>query len=439
MAERYNPNLTKLSWKEARHLVRAANLNLAKAIDELDPSDEYALYHVRYPYGELLSNQSNLTLPTSSGLYLPYYSPDHPKGIAEDLGYGPIVPVSLVLKNTIELYCELDDRVKTLLLARTGDLVGVFQAMRLGTALDKNNTVSVAAGVRSLFMLPPIGDNIAHNRLMRLFDIHANAPKKLLDQWGVFRDIVRSREKELSWDVEVIFFSKKWFEETQDKSWRLFRQFLFEEVWRLVLRYSYVEFYELFLSQIQMQCNLRADPHLINTVHHLIYLAAGMSPGYSVVMSEEKAPVEFIQRVYVEDYRLAYAPILLGPEYFKETVPVYYSLEIPTNIHSTIRSRKRITRIEELREIRRTMMAMQKEIMRNHFDLEDIPQSIFHAAKATDFNYFHSEALQGDTIHMAAGVANWDLNMKAVCDQHQLPLCDTARFFWGCVGLGGKS
>ncbi len=436
MSERYNQNLTKLTWLEARDLVQSVNSALAKEIDELDPGPEYALYHVKYPYGELLADQSVLNLPTSDGSFLPYSSSEHPAGIKEDLGYGPIVPACLILKNTVELYCELEDRVKTIFTAKQGDLVGFFAAMKLGSALDKNNAVCMAAGLRSMFMIAPIGDNIAHNRLMRTYDIHSSAPKKLLDQWHVFKEIAQSRD--LSWEVEVLFFSKSWFEALQEKKWRLFRQFLFESVWGLVLRHSYYEFNELFLSHMQTQCNLRSDPHLINTTHHLIYLAAGITPAYGVLDSEVQAPIEFLQQVYVSDYRLAYAPIMLGTRYFSEDTPVYYSLEVPTNIHSTIRSRKRITRIEELREARRTLVAMQREILRNRLELEDLPRSIFHAAKSVNFEYFHSEAERGDLIHPVMDVLDIDQGMKAIVDQFKLPLCDTNRFFWGCISISSK-
>lgn len=431
MAQRFNQNLSKLNWSEARSLVQAVNPGLAKEIDELDPGDEYALYHVRYPYGELIADQSRVTFPTPDGVYLPYSSPEHPSCLAEDLSYGPIIPATLILKNTVEMYCELEDRVKTIFSARRGDFMGLFPSMKLGTALDKNNAVCMASGLRSLFMIAPIGDNIAHNRLMRTYDIHSSAPKKLLDQWHVFKEIVQAHE--LPWEVELIFFSRKWFEETKEKKWRLFRQFLFESVWKLVLRHTYHEFNELFLSHMQTQCNLRADPHLINTAHHLIYLSAGITPGYGVLESEEQAPIDFIQQVYLSDYRLAYAPIMLGTQYFSEGLPVYYSLEVPTNIHSTIRSRKRITRIEELREVRRTMLAMQREILRNRLELEDLPYSIFHAAKATAFDYFHSEAVRGDSIRPVMDILKIDQRMNSIVEKYKLPLCDTNRFFWGCV------
>ncbi len=437
MAERFNQNLSKLNWSEARDLVQAVNPELAREIDELDPGDECALYHVRYPYGELIADQSRVTFPTPDGVYLPYQSPEHPSCLAEDLGYGAVIPAGLILKNTVELYCELEDRVKSMFTAKKGNVVGLFPAMKLGTALDKNNAICMTAGLRSLFMIAPIGDNIAHNRLMRAYDIHSSAPKKLLDQWHVFKEIVQAHE--LSWEVEVLFFSKQWFLEIKEKKWRLFRQFLFESIWRIVLRHSYYEFNELFLSHMQTQCNLRADPHLINTAHHLIYLGAGITPGYGVLNSEEQAPIEFLQQVYLSDYRLAYAPIMLGTQYFSEGVPVYYSLEVPTNIHSTIRSRKRITRIEELREVRRTMLAMQREILRNRLELEDLPYSIFHASKSTVLDYFHSEAMRGDSIRPVIDVLKVDIQMNKTVEKYNLPLCDTNRFFWGCVAVLAKN
>lgn len=437
MAERLNSQMTKLTWAEARDLLMPVNPKLVAEVDELDPSDGYAMYHVRYPYGELIVDQSSVTLPTNAGMFLPFQSSEHPDFIREDLGYAPVIPACVILKNSVELFCELDDRIKTIFAAPEGAIVGLFPAMRLDSALDRNNAIFMTAGMRSIFMIAPIGDNISHNRLMRTYDIHSTAPKKLLDQWQIFREICETTE--VAWNVEILYFSRKWFEDTVSRSWKLFRHFLFESAWQTVLRESYYQFNELFLSHVQTQCNLRADPHLINTAHHLIYMSAGVTPGFSVVKDEKYAPLQLLQDIYLTDYRLNFAPVILGPSYFNGDAPVYYSLEVPTNIHSTIRSRKRITRIEELREVRRTMTAMQREILRNRLELEDKPNSILNSAKSTQLEYFHTDGEPGQPIHPAADALACDSNMKAVVDSSGMDLCDTNRFFWGCVMVSQKN
>lgn len=436
MAECLNGQMTKLLWREARELVLPVNPALVDEIDELDPSDEYHLYHVRYPYGELVVDQSSVTLPTSEGMFLPFQSSEHTESIRDDLGYAPVIPACVILQNSVELFCEMDDRIKTIFVAPEGSVVGLFPAMRLDSALDRNNALYMTSGVRSMFMIAPIGDNIAHNRLMRTYDIHSTAPKKLLDQWQIFKEICETTE--VDWNVEVLYFSKKWFENTTDRNWKIFRHFLFESAWPTVLRESYYQFNELFLSQVQTACNLRADPHLINTAHHLIYLSSGVTPGYTVLHDEKHAPLNLLQDIYLTDYRLGFAPVIMGPSYFGGEAPVYYSLEVPTNIQSTIRSRKRITRIEELREVRRTMTAMHREILRNRLELEDKPNSILNAAKTTQFSYFHTDGEEGSPIKPAVSTLEVDQNMNNTVQKSQVDLCDTNRFFWGCISVTNK-
>lgn len=433
MAQHFNNNLSRLTWREVRAKVIDVNPELAAEIDRLNPSDDFPLYHVRYPYGELVLDQSVVTLPTERGEYLPVNHPSHPNIVREELGYSSSMPGTVVLKNKVECFSVIDDKLTPLFTVSTGKMLGFVATINLENAIHHNKMWNISAGLRSIFMAAPIGDNIAHNRLMREYDLHVSAPKNLPDQWAVFKDIADQSGSD--WQVEMLYFGKQWCEEKSDDSWKIFRHFLYEKMWEVTRRESYYRFSELFLSQIQSNCSLRADPHLINTTNHLIRIADSLTPGYGVLDNDEGAPVSLLQDIYLSDYRLNYAPIMIGPTYFSESDVVYYSLEIPSNVRSTIRSRKRITRIEELREVRRTLRAMQKEIVRNSLGLEDGDISILTAAKSVDYHFVHTEAQQGEPVLKSKEAIDLDDVLKEQLAQFQAPFCDNSRFFWGTVVL----
>lgn len=431
MAQHINSKLSRLNWKEAREMVSAVNPELASAIDELDPSDDFPLYHVKYPYGELMLDQSVVTLPTADGMYLPVSNDLHPQIVRDELSYSPTMPGTLVLKNKLECFCMVDGKLTPVFTVGPGRLMGFTAAINLEAAIDHNKIWNISAGIRSMFMLAPIGDNIAHNRLMREYDLHVSAPKNLQDQWAVFKNIVAQSDSE--WEVEMIYFGRQWCEEKGNDKWNLFRYFLYERIWPIVRRESYFRLSELFLSQIQSSCNLRADPHLIGSTNHLIHIANSVSPAYGVLDDESGAPVSLLQDIYQADYRLPYAPLIMGSMYYHESDVVYYSLELPSNANATIRSRKRITRIEELREIRRTMQAIQYEILRNTMELEDREMSILRVAKSTQFQYLHSEATENEPILRPKEAINLDEKMAQQVSQFEVPFCENSRFFWGTV------
>lgn len=431
MATHFNNNLSRLAWKEARSKLMDANPELAAEIDQLDPSDDFPLYHVKYPYGELILDESVVTIPNEQGVYLPISDSSHPSIVREELGYSPAMPGAVVLKNKVECFCVIDGRLTPIFTVGPGKIMGFLAAINLKNAIDKNKIWNITAGMRSIFMLPPIGDNVSHNRLMRQYDLHVSAPKNLQEQFHVFKDIVSESESE--WQVEMLFFSKQWCEKKDGSAWKVFRHYLYEMVWPVAKRESYFRFSELYLSQIQTNCNLRADPHLINTTNHLIHTINSLTPGYGVLTDDSGAPVKLLQEIYNTDYRQPYAPILMGPTYYHESDCIYYSLELPSSASATIRSRKRITRIEELREIRRTLKAMQKEILRNSLELEDMEMSILTSAKSVDFHYLHTEAETGEPILKADQAIELDGVLKAQLDEFELPFCENSRFFWGAI------
>ncbi len=95
----------KLTWKQVRADVAKVNPAFAKIIDELSPSDKYWVAKVRYPYGSLVMKKALLMLPNAKGDIVPITDSSIDKNIREGLDYNlNSNPVSLVLKNTFEIF-----------------------------------------------------------------------------------------------------------------------------------------------------------------------------------------------------------------------------------------------------------------------------------------------------------------------------------------------
>ena len=98
-------NFEKLTWAQARDEVTRVNPAFAKIIDEISPDDKHWLAKVTYPYGSLAMQKSLLMIPNKDGTIVPITDPSIPATIQKDLGYNlNSNPVSLVLKNTFELF-----------------------------------------------------------------------------------------------------------------------------------------------------------------------------------------------------------------------------------------------------------------------------------------------------------------------------------------------
>ena len=63
--------LTKVTWQEIRAKVAKVNLPLANAIDHLDPSDDFTLYKVSYPFGSNILENGVLSIPLPDGKIVP--------------------------------------------------------------------------------------------------------------------------------------------------------------------------------------------------------------------------------------------------------------------------------------------------------------------------------------------------------------------------------
>jgi len=291
-------------------------------------------------------------------------------------------------------------------------------------------------------MLPKISDKASHNKLIREFNISCDAPTSILDHWEVFSSIVKHPDFGSKWRVELLFFSKKWFNDLSDNVWVKFRNYLLNRVW------LHSEFkrnrivWDFIFSMVKENKNIKSDPYLTNIVEHLLYVAAGEFPGFSPAIDDRSGPIARLQEIYLNVYGLKdYAPIIMEPNFFSinnESRPVYYSLQHPTAMEFSQKSNKRASAIDYLYLTNLTLSKYISELLYGGYNLEDA--ILYKIIKKTNFSCFHSNIDKPITgIHDSQEIPREDmffLDRLPSCRGKRFPISNT--FLKGCVRLSKK-
>lgn len=425
--------ITELTWAEIRDAVKAVNAKLCKVIDDIDPPEQFTLLLIKYKYGETIINKGQTQLPDNDQT-IPLNSEKLPKQLRDKLSYAPI-PLGLLLNKSSEIFVGEEERIVPLKLLNPGHFFGLFEVIDQLTGCASTPIWSVAAGARTIFMLPKISETIAHNRLRKACHLTASVPKHLPLHWAVFREIAnRLHSKGNNWSSHVLFFTQKWFEKANystDKDWLILYQHLLRNAWQYA-QYSRDEtdfgLMWQYFSVLLSKRNYRPRPYLINTLKHLINIARGSMPGFKPSDdSQLVAPTSLIQDAYIDVYGLKnYLPTLMHPANFA-TDPVrhlYYSLAFPTLLEdSNVLTRYVPNIIADQRELS-NLINMFYESNQSHRGL----------MSKTNYSFYHIEQDTHSGIQSSQDVA--EANPGFLSDTKKYPerqLCTNSVFWRGCI------
>jgi hypothetical protein len=437
-----NCSMAALTWQQARASVKKVNPALAQVIDRLSPDDSYSLFKVRYPFGAPILKRTQLMLP-HKGRLAAADSADIAPEIQEQLCYNGTVPMGLVLHHGMEQHIELADRVLPYDFFEPGDLFALSKTFESTPSLNTARVWHLTAGARSLFMLPKISDEQSHRKLRREFQLHADVPRELNDQWSVFSELAGSHGFENKWYVEVLYFSKKWLShrESQDVGWNNFYQHLFQIALDKSQFFRHYVILNLAFSRAQVDRNLRPDPYLADTVEHLITMRAGAALGFCVANDESAGPIFELEKIYTEVYRLRnqYAAAFMRPYRFDRTrpnQPVYYSLRQPTALEFSPRARKVASTMSDLHEVKHVLKTVMKDFSERR-DLVGTPLSEF--ARLSEINFYHTEKDALSEALPVGGLATADPAFPVLFERQKgLKLCESSPFLKGCVTIAAK-
>lgn len=430
------------TWKDVREVVSHHNPVLGKIIDDIDPDDTNKFYHVKYRYGDKFLDKGRFYLPTESGDFVELNDTLEPKEVRDDLGYSLFTnPVMIPLKNTMELFIEVENRIVPFMLAGPGSIFGTSRVLDeldfTGPSHASKSLWDMTAGARSTFMLPKISDNTAHTRLLKHYGFNIEKPRELADHWYVFRQLANCRDFAEPWEFEVLLLSRQWFSRLNDPRWQELKTFCLQQNRRAFSFWHHIASWQITFSRIQHLKHIKASPHMIDTVKHLFMIASGAVPGFRPADSNKIAPIAGIQEAYINHYDIAYKPIIMAPHVMNtaDSLPTYYSLQYPTAIEYAPKSSGGTSTINDLDELSTLMRKYLSQVVNP--DLNQSGTSLEMLGQQLKVKYYHTNPDRYDGILPADDVLCEDKAFDSLLYQTDKPL-DFARnstFIKGCVKL----
>lgn len=352
-------------------------------------------------------------------------------------------PVTFVLKNSVELFIELDDRVIPFSIVREGNFFGTWRFLDIEeTHCPQTSIWGMTAGARSIFMLPKISKATGHNKLLNNFHISTDKPKTLLDHWKVFRSLANAPNFGESWNTELLYFTGKWFENRNDKAWATFYHHLLNNAWQGSGYWRNQFIWELLFSIIEKNRNIKPPPYLTKIVKHLLSMATGSTLGFSPAIDDSLAPIKKLQKIYIEEYGLEdYAPVIMQPSAFlsnnPKSRPIYYSLQFPTAPEFSLKSSERTTTLTDLCLLRSLLNKYIREIASSRLNVKET--LLYDAAIKVNYDFFHSTTGNYSDIKETKNIPVEDTSFtEAIKHPKAGDFSNKAKFLNGCVRISRK-
>jgi hypothetical protein len=432
-------NIKKVSWKTIKSEVKTINSSLYKAIEQAKPSTKHILFKAKYKFGDLITENGVMNLPSSDGTLLPITSELVPPDIKNKISYRSI-PLFLILKNSCEVFVDMNTRTIPLNIFNSGRLLGIFEAHDFLTNRISDPIWTVSAGGRSIFMLPGLADNQGFNRLRRYYELSLKkTPRHLKDHWQLFKEIINSPKFDQAWSCEILIFPEIWLN-TSDPSLFEFQLYLFGDSWiqsqyaMAKVKFSFT--WQIFIASVyKRHLNLRS--YLADTAKHLFLIALKEWPGFCPSdNSQSVAPTLGLQKAIIDIYQLKnYLPTIMHPSPLADIerlFPVYYSLSYPTLLEGEPEHGTTNRIMPDLRDI--------KTAMDTFFD-KITPEQQLKLGNIKDicFNYFHTEDDVYNEVYKSSDIIQSDSRFIELQKEFKNRTLCTSSIFWrGCIRISTK-
>lgn len=434
--------IQELTWQDVCEEIKNINKPLYDIIERVAPSSRMRFIKVRYQFGDLIVDNGVFQVPGARGELVPLTDPSVPSSLAAHLSYSAI-PLGIILGKTIEIFIDLEHEIIPLNAMVKGMLFGVFELLDAMANDFSHPPWSVAAGVRSAFLLPRISEKSRHLKLCRKFNVPNTVPKTLQEQWPIFYSLSRMSEVKRDWQCEILFLSSEWF--SQPKSapdWLQLQNYLYFHSWRQAQfardSVSLGLIWKKFAT-ILAERSLRPRPYLADTVKNIIAIARGAAPAFIPADdSQDALPSKWIQQVYVEGYGIKdYLPTIMhlsNVRFEKPGGAVYYSLSYPILLAGAESGRVATAIMTDIRDLKLLLQTLEqaifsKDIMINYNPLYNVSFEYYHT------EHDHFEELQPSNL-LAEVEPRFLNDLSAYPDR---VFCSSSTFLRGCVRICVKN
>lgn len=419
------PTFRRVNWAETRQSVSKVNAELATIIDELDPGPEFGLFEATYPYGVEILRQGRFYVPDHTGNMISFDDSQFPADLKDEFSYnGGSNPAAVVLGGSMEFYLPRESHTipfsNGYFLA--GKVFGTWRVLNSTKICHPTFLWHLSSGSRSVFMLPKISSALGYSRLKKYFHISFDSPTQFSDHWQIFRTLAVHSDFKDNWSCKILYFGKKWFDFLNDKAWNSFNLFFYQTSWKYSEYWRNQGIWNLIFSMFQEEKNLKPNPYVADTVKHLIGMGSGMLPGFTPASDNSAGPIRHLQEIFRDIYQLEnYAPIILHPHFLSETNdyrPTYYSLNYPTTMAFSPRSRRLANKISDLSEIKYLLDKYLNYLATEKLNVQD--SLLGNISSESCFEYFHDKYLGYEGMKSTA----------------EIPLLDSRFDYTGCLFPG---
>ena len=430
--------LTQTNWAKIASEVKKINPELHKIINDLDPGPEFRLYIGEYPFGTKILKRGKFQVPVKGKGILPIYSPEVPKKIRDDLSYNDETnPVSLMLKKSVEVSFTAHNSTIPVSpwFVSEGTLFG---ASRVLTPKPQQPPFiwEMTSGARTIYMLPKISQARKHKKLRSELGIQTDIPATSADHWQLFVDIANCGQFD-SWDSKVLYFSKEWFEKLGDPAWVHLNCFLLESVRKSFDYLANLFLWDMLLSYILNKRKLRPDLYINNTATHLFQIGMGCTPGITPTTSNAVAPIELLQKVFLEIYDLQHQiPTILAPAYYdpyERCQPIYYSINNPSLL-VTPKKRDNSSVISDLYDIFSLVEKYLWDLKEESYNIEN---TAFHEfISNSKVKAFHPNSEKYTPLYSVEEIISNDIRFnKCLVPTNNDKVATHSAFFKGCFQI----
>ncbi len=431
-----------VSWEYVADSVSNLNPELGAIINDLSPDKKFRLYMGRYDYGDMMVKNGTFRVQ-HDGEFYPLGDSHLPAQINEDLSYNKGTnPASILLSKQIEVFIEREFSPVPISfgLVPPGRVFSTTYILGTEHTFHPKFNWNLTAGARSTFLLPKITNKRSFKRLRKHFNLATEIPNSYTEQWALFKEL--NQKAELNWSLEAIYFTKEWFEHFDDPAWMKLQNYLLKAFHQSYKFWTFKFMWDMAVSFILTKQGLKPSLYTLNTVKHLLFLAAGSVVGMVPATSNDAAPIEKLQEIFTDIYNIEdYAPTIMAPggfQMYQPSFPTYYSLHFQNSLESTIRPRFHDSIISDAFEIYALLTKCLTHLQDDDLNLHG--SVLYDIVDNVKFNFFHktsedhqfildSKLISKDDSRFTSTISN-RLNNKA--------FNDNASFVRGCIRVSSE-
>lgn len=415
------------------------NPKLATILEELSPGKEFRLYYGEYPFGENFVEQGKFHIPIN-GSMVTLDHPSIPKQYKDDLSYNiGTNPASVLLKNTCEVY--MSHRVTnvpiTIGVVPEGSVVSVSRILARNIPHHPAFLWNMTAGARSLFCLPKISQKRKYRSLRSSLGIDTEIPKNTLEHIRVFKNIF-AHDCIRPWSTKLLYFSASWFDHIEDPAWIKFKVYLLECFRNSFESLGNMYIWDMIISLILKERDIRPSLYTVNTVKHLLMMAAGVIPGIAPAMDEQNGPIYDFQKILADYYKVDYLPTVLAPSYFNmysdSASPILYSLQHPNLLEDAPRKKDNSSLVSETYDIASLLEKVLYSLKNSDYNIHETP--LHHVPQKVSIEAFHPEPKEYSKIKNSILITDNDPRFSETlysCEQNTI--ATNSSVFKGCFRL----